>query len=371
MTVGVPLAWRNLSESKTRFAISVGAVALAILLIMALDGIVAGSIRQVSVYIDETPFDLIVSQKGVKNLHMTTSFFRADLIRRLREVEGVKKVTPILYTTDYLVIGDNRSVAYVIGFREGEKGGPWVMDKGTDKLKKGEIIIDRNIAAKNDVSLGDKLTVFGSDFKIAGLTKGTVTIVNSIAFMRYDDFERLRGLRGVASYAFVEIKAGSSPEAVKDRIEKQTTGVSVQSKEAFADSERQVVSNMSADIMKIMNLIGFLIGMAALGLTIYTATLAKAREYGILKAVGSGNLRLFRVVFAQAAISTGAGMAAALTLVLLLKGALALMSSNILIVVGWDSVLRIGLVSVVTGIVASAIPILKIMRLNPADVYRR
>lgn len=369
--MGVPLAWRNLTESKTRFAISVGAVALAILLILALDGIVAGSIRQVSVYIDETPFDLIISQKGVKNLHMTTSFFRADVIQRLRKIEGIKRVTPILYTTDYLVSGDDRSVAYVIGFKGGQTGGPWVMDEGTDKLKNGEIVIDRNIAARDGLSLGDKLTVFGSDFKIAGLTEGTVTIVNSIAYIRYDDFERLRGLNGVASYAFVDTKAGSSHETVRKSIENEVAGVTVQSKEEFAESERQVVSNMSADIMKIMNFIGFLIGMAALGLTIYTATLAKVREYGILKAVGSGNTRLFRIVFEQSAISTGVGMTAALILVLSLKAALVLASSNILIVVGWDSVLRIALVSVIIGIVASAIPIVQITRLNPADVYRR
>lgn len=369
--MGIALAWRNLSENRTRFIISVGGIALAILLVLSLDGIVAGSIRQVSVYIDETPFDLVVSQKGVKNLHMTTSFFDADLVDKVRRIDGVKKVTTILYTTDYLVSGDNRSVAYIIGYEQGKTGGPWMMDKGTEKLRTGEIIIDRDIAAKDKLLLGDRVTIFGRDFKIAGFTKGTVTIVNSIAYIRFDDFERLRGLRSVVSYAFVDTKTGNSPDAVMGKIKKDITQVSVQTKKEFADSERKVVSDMSADIMKIMNLIGFLIGMAALGLTVYTATLAKVREYGILKAVGSRNTWLFRVVFEQAAISTLAGTAIAFTLVLLLKAGLALSSSNILIVVGWDSFLRIAAISMMIGVMASAIPIIKILRLDPADVFRR
>lgn len=365
----VPIALRNLFEGRTRFVISVGGVALAILLIIVLDGIVAGSIEEVAVYIENTSFDLIVSQQSVRNLHMTTSFFPADKLDKIRKISGVKRATPILYTTDYLVSGDNRDIAYVFGYRPGQAGGPWVMAEGTDRLKPGEIVIDEVIAAKHKLSLGDRVNVLGRDFTIAGLTKDTVTIVNSIAFVRFDDFARSRNLRGVVSYGFVDIGKATGAD-VTDRIEREVGDVTVQTKEGFAASERRVISDMTADIMKIMNLIGFLIGLAALGLTVYTATLAKSREYGILKALGSPNSGLFLIVFEQAIVSVVIGIVIALGLAYALAIGLTLTRTNIPMSIQFAAVARVALASAVIGILASGLPIARIARLKPAEVFR-
>lgn len=369
--MAVPIAFKNLFEGRTRFVISVGGVALSILLILVLDGVFAGSKKQTTVYIDKTPYDLVVSQRGVKNLHMTTSFYPASKISEVKRVKGVKSVAFILYTTDYLVSENNRSVAYVIGYEPGRLGGPWTMAEGdAAKLKKGQIIIDERIAGKHGLKVGDRISVLGRSFKIGGLTKETVTIVNSIAFLRFDDFERIRGLRGVVSYAFVNVEPEEEPERVLDRIEEEVKGVTVQTKEAFAESERRVISDMSVDIMRIMNFMGFLIGLAALGLTVYTATLSKIREYGILKALGSKNRKLFGVVVEQAVVSITIGFLASVVIFYIMVAGLSLARSNILLVMELPSVLKVILASSIIGILASAIPILRIARVKPAEVFR-
>ena len=38
---------------------------------------------------------------------------------------------------------------------------------------------------------------------------------------------------------------------------------------------------MSADVISIMNVIGFVVGLAVVALTVYVATLARRREYGV------------------------------------------------------------------------------------------
>lgn len=366
----VPIALRNLFESRARFFISVGGVALAILLILTLDGIVAGSIEQVTRYIDETSFDLIVSQASVKNLHMTTSFFRSTSLDRIKNIEGVERVTPILYATDYLASGENRSVAYIIGFKSGQPGGPWVISGGRKELKSGEIIIDEQIASKHGLFVGDKITVLGREFTVAGLTKGTVTIVNSIAFVRFDDFEHARNLRGILSYAFIDVSQGYSPEKVRGDIEREIAEVTVLSKEAFAQNEQQVITDMSADIMRIMDLIGFLIGLAALGLTVYTATLVKLREYGVLKALGARGSWLFMLVFEQAFVSVSVGVVLAAAMAFVLREGLILAGTNILISFGPMSLLRVTVASLFIAVFASAIPIIRIAGVKPAEVFR-
>ncbi len=369
--MSVPIALRNLFESRTRFLISVGGVALAILLILTLDGIVAGSIEQVTIYIDQTPFDFVISQESVTNMHMTTSFFPSTKLDQIKRIAGVSRVTPILYATDYLASGENRSVAYIIGYKPGQPGGPWILSSGRKELKSGEIIIDEQIASKHGLSLGDKLTVLGREFTIAGLTKGTVTIVNSIAFVRFDDFERARNLRGAVSYAFVDVSKGSSPETVRARIKKEFTDVTVLSKETFAHNEQQVITDMSADIMRIMDFIGLLIGLAALGLTVYTATLVKLREYGVLKALGARGSRLFGLVFEQAFVSVGVGVIFAAAMAFVLREGLILAGTNILISFGFGSLLRVAIASLFIAVFASAIPIIRIAGVKPAEVFRR
>ncbi len=371
IAVGVPVAIRNLFEGRTRFVISVGGVALAILLVVVLDAVFAGAMRQVTVYMDNTPFGLAVAQKGVKNMHMTSSLFPARDARKIEQVDGVRRVSTILYTSDFLVSGDNRSTAYVIGFKDGELGGPWTIAEGTSKLERWEIVIDRDIAKKYGLQVGDKIKVLGRKWTVAGLTKDTVSITNSIAFVRFEDFERARGLRGVVSFAFVDVEPGADSGGVARRIQHTIEDVTVQTRGEFAHSEQRVISDMSADIIWMMNVIGFLIGLAALGLTVYTATLGKTREYGVIKALGARNLRLFGIVVQQAFISVVIGLAAALAGAYGLMAALAAAGSNIMLVIEPASVERVFLTSSIIALLASAIPIARIVRLRPAEVFRR
>lgn len=358
-------------ENRIKFLLSIGGVALVILLILVLDGVFTGAIVQVTAYMDNTNYDLMVSQEDVKNLHMTSSFFPSSKIDEIKKIKGVKSAATILYSSDYLVKRNNRSVAYIIGFHPGETGGPWEMAKGTRDIKSGEIIIDERIAEKYNLKIGDEITTLGKSFKIGGLARGTVNIINSIAFIRFDDFEKLRGLRGVVSYGLVKLDKKSQTVEVMREIRKDVKGVTVMSREEFAASERKTISDMSVDIIKLMNFVAFLIGLAVLGLTVYTSTLSKLREYGILKAIGSKNRKLIGIVSTQAVIGTLTGLVLSLALVFILSLSLSLLKSNISIIVSLISVIKISLAALLINFIASAIPVIRIAGINPADVFRK
>ena len=46
------IARRNLTQEKTRLALSIGGVALAIMLVLILDGLLVGIFRQITAYLD-------------------------------------------------------------------------------------------------------------------------------------------------------------------------------------------------------------------------------------------------------------------------------------------------------------------------------
>ena len=369
--MSVSIARKNLFEGKVRLIMSVGGVALAILLILVLDGVFAGAIKQVVAYMDNSRFDIIISQKGVKNLHMTSSFFASSKVSEIKKVKGIKSTSSILYSSDYLVKGNNRSVAYIIGYMPGKVGGPWSLASGTTHIKKGEIIIDERVADKYNLKIGDNVTTLGRTFKIGGLAKDTVNIINSIAFIRFDDFEQIRNIRGVVSYALVTVDRGQRAQTVVKRIRAKVKGVTVLTKAQFAASEQKVISDMSIDIMRLMNSIAFLIGLAALGLSVYTVTLSKLRDYGILKAVGSKNRRLMAIVFEQAIISVVIGFSVSIILAFMLALGLQLAGSNVAVFIELQSVFKVFIAASVISVAAASIPIIRIWKVDPQEVFRR
>jgi hypothetical protein len=84
----IKLAIRNLFHERTRISISVGGVALAVVLILTLAGVFAGSEEHAVAYIKNQPAPLWLMQSGVENLHMSSSILPPEAIRRTRQVEG-------------------------------------------------------------------------------------------------------------------------------------------------------------------------------------------------------------------------------------------------------------------------------------------
>ena len=85
------LAFRNLFQQKFRLALSIAGVALAMTLIVLLNGFLAGIYVQVTAYLDHTPADLIVAQDGVTNLLSATSLLPASTEDLARGVERVRE----------------------------------------------------------------------------------------------------------------------------------------------------------------------------------------------------------------------------------------------------------------------------------------
>ncbi|MBI4674529.1 MAG: ABC transporter permease [Chloroflexi bacterium] len=366
------LAFRNLFQNKTRFVISIGGVALALLLILVLDAVLTGVQTQVTAYILNSNADIIVSQENVRNLHMAYSALPAAYETQVRNVAGVASVTPIHYLTNLIEVGETRNLAYVIGLpREVDAGGPWRIIAGNSLPGDGETIIDRGVAVNSGVGLGDTVKILGEEFKIAGLSDGTSTISGgSVAFITQKDFVETRKDVGSVSFFFVRIAPGESAEQVAARIEQRVDKVTAQTRAQFAERERQVVNDMSTDIVTIMNLVGFLIGVAVMALTVYTATLARRAEYGVLKAVGARNAHLYRVVLAQAFISVVFGFGVGLGITLLLVVLVPRLDLPLALEVSAASLVKVASVSLVFATVSALLPIKQIAGLDPARVFR-
>lgn len=365
------IAIRNLFQNKVRLAIAIGGVALALMLILALDAVVGGMEARLTAYIDLSGADIFVAQSGVRNMHMAASVIPLSVKSRVRAVPGIASVTPVLYLTNVVVANDTRHLAYVIGLPPSAVAGvPWRIAQGQAIPRAGEAIIDRGIAEQSGVRIGDTVEILGEEFTVAGLSEGTANLTNSVAFIARADFARLRGEGATASYVLAKVAPGESPAVVARRIEALVDEVTAQTRQEFAAQERKVINDMSTDLITIMNLVGVLIGMAVMALTVYTATLARRAEYGVLKALGARSRQLYGVVLAQAFISVGIGFLLGIGFTLALSAIVPRTGLTLALQMRGPAILNVGVIAIVIAGISAILPIKQIAGLDPATVFR-
>ncbi len=169
----------------------------------------------------------------------------------------------------------------------------------------------------------------------------------------------------------MKIAAGASPDGVASAIERQVPDVTAQTRAGFATQERRLVMDMSADVISIMDAIGFVVGLAVVALTVYVATLARRREYGTLKALGARSGVLYRVVLAQAGLSVAAGFLVGLAFTGLLAFVVPQTGLNLALSVSASSIAKVGLFAALIAGLAAVLPIRQVSGVDPAIVFRR
>ena len=88
-------------------------------------------------------------------------------------------------------------------------------------------------------------------------------------------------------------------QAIIQRVNRQSDVNAVRKNEMAANDLRLFAKVFSMPL-KLMVAIAFLVGSIIVGMVIYTITVERQREYGVIKAIGATNGTLYRIVLVQA-----------------------------------------------------------------------
>ena len=372
----VSVARKNLFQEKTRLFISVGGVAFAVTLILILQGLYQGWNSRITAYMESIDADFWVSQKGSADLSHSVSLVPKDLESAIKATDGVKAVNQFIGRQIAFKIDDEEANFFLVGFDTDENvGGPVKMAKGKSVPDDGEIIVDTVFAKNKKVKIGDRLTLNNRGFEIIGLSEGGNMVVYQYAFVKKEEAEKVFGMDGeggkiaLTNYFLVKAEPGKVFQA-KESLEKNLTENTVKTREDFLDENKKLIRESFLPIIMILNLVAFFIGVALIGLTIYTATVEKAQEFGVLKAIGASNWKLFKIIFEQGFISAVIGyfIGVGLTFALLkvITNIVPAFTTEIRLV----DLAFVLLAAVLMSIFAAYIPIRKVMRIDPARVFR-
>ena len=176
------VAIKNLIAERTRFGLSLIGVGFAVLLVLTMAGIFVGTTRQVTTYIDHSRNAVWVMQPGVSQMFKAVSWLPAEDRGKLLALPEVASADPILGVPSDFVHNGSHTAYFVVGYDTATGvGGPWMLSEGRNVSGSGEVVMDRTLARKNGIHVGDTVAVGDRDFTVVGLSRQTAAATNYIS----------------------------------------------------------------------------------------------------------------------------------------------------------------------------------------------
>ena len=373
----VDLATKSLLHDKLRFLITVSGVAFAVALVFVQVGLFLGLLDNASVTIEHIDADLWVTSRNTPNVDFAHTF-PDTAVKRVRSVAGVERADNLIvwFVTVNLPSGAQEgSLVYALE-DFGRWNIPWNVAEGDlSDLKRGQYFFLDDSAVKRygTFAVGEYREILGQRMKIIGRTKDARSFTTTpISFV---DFERAQtlnpqSLQGKTTYVLVKLAPGADTAAVQAEIARRLPYNDVYTKKDWAARSRRywVQSTGIGLNMYITVFLGCLVGIVVVAQTLYTSTMEHIKEFGTVKAIGGGNLDIYKILAKQASIAAVAGFVLGALMAYAMRPAIAKIDLKLIIPPEFAAIVFAG--SVVMCLAAAMISFRKVASIDPALVFR-
>lgn len=372
----VPVARRNLFHNRRRLAAALAGVIFAVVLVNMEVGILLGFIANSTSFIDRMPADVWIMARGTPNFDMCQPIAEPTL-QRVRAVGGVAWAEKMLveWSTWKTADGTEEEIEVVGLPPGGNLAVPWTPDppEASRLLEPRGVIVDRGEQARLGVrGVGDNAEMSGRRVRVVGFTTGLRSFTTTpYAIMRHADAAASSAAAADStSYILVKAAQGISPAQMRDRLRRELGNLDVLTTDEWRRRTQGywLFTTGVGTAFLMAALLGFMVGGAVVGQVLYAMVMEQRAEFGVLKAMGAGRGFLGRVVLGQAAligtIGYVAGMLATVLVFFLMRS-----TGTPMILTGELTAGCFGAV-VVVCLVAAVLPMAKMIRLEPALVFR-
>lgn len=367
----VPLATRTLFRDWLRLVISLGGIGFAILLVLLLDGVRVGTVAKSTTYIDHVGAQVFGAREGVTNMALSASALPEARVADIALISGVEEAAGILRIPGIVSTAGSKRPATLIGYdMNATVGGPWRLEEGRLIQADDEAVIDETLASNLHLHVSDTFEVSGESFTIVGLSGQTANIAGKLVFLSKAAMQRLLGLGAIVSFVLVKVEPGAVPGDVANAIDAQVTGVTATPKGELSSNDKQMLSDLFIAPINVMSTIGFLVGLAIIGLTVYTTTAERMRDFGVLKAIGARNMFLFRAVITQAAIVGFGGFCVGLAASSLAGPLIVRLVPDIGVTIRPMMALQTLVAVFAMSVLGALLPVVRVTRVDPLVVFR-
>jgi putative ABC transport system permease protein len=379
------LAIKMLIGDRLKYLGLVIGIAFATLLIVQQGSILVGLAHQTGSFIRDTAqADLWVMDEQVRFSQDSLPVSDTVLLRT-RGIAGVEWAVPLYQGFLKARLADGtRMVMILVGLDDATlTGGPPEMVQGTlsDLRRDKGVLIDFDTAPtkmrhKRDgtnrvLTLGDRFSINDREVEVVGTYRASRSFFWEPVV--YTTYSRALSIappeRRMTNYVMVKVQPGHSVAEVAARIE-AATGLKARTNAEFESVTRDFILYETGILVNfgLAVFLGFVVGTLVAGQMLYNFTLDNLRHYGALKAMGTGPWRLIWIVLVQAVVVGAIGYGIGLGMGSLLGKAVG--AAGLAFLMPWWVPAATAVAILIICLLAAALSVVRVLRLEPAIVFK-
>lgn len=359
--MSVYLALKEMWRRRGRFFLFSLVIALITVLVLFIAALADGLGNGNKEYIEKLNGQLVVYNQNV-DLSIGASRLDRAKLNAVRRTAGITDAGAVSFASVALIHGSDQKQlnTALIGVEPGKPGEPPVVaGRGLEEKRAKEAIIDRNVAVRTGLGVGDELvikSIQGTDEKfytlrVIGVSDGRQYSLQPSIIVPLLTFERIKPQAAVnenaddiVSNVIVARVETGAPAATAQTLEREIAGIrAVDLKTAYENTPGYGAQQSTLNTQRFFTL---LIGVLVIGGFFQIQTLQKVPQIGMLKAIGTPNHIVAITALAQiiAVTIVGVALGTAVTLLLALgfPATVPIIFSAQAIVLGVGSLVLIG-----------------------------
>jgi putative ABC transport system permease protein len=371
------LAFRNLFHDRLRLVATVIGIVFSIVLVMVQMGLFLGFGKMVTTMIDNASADLWVMPKGTKCFE-DPSLLDTRQRNRALSVPGVGEAIPVVIGfADWRTPAGSSTPVFVVG-SDLRSGGlqPWNLIQGrVESLSTpNAVAVDKTYFDRLGISgLGARAEIRQQGVRVEAVTEGIRSFTTTpYVFM---DVDRARSYTGVpsnkATYFLIRTDRGSDIGEVRKNLQATLGDVEVLTPNEFRERSRSfwLFGTGAGAALFAGALLGVIVGTVIVAQTLYSSTKDHINEFATLRAIGSSRKYIYKVIIWQAMLNAviGFGLAALVGWAVVKATA----TSALPIVITPELGISLFLLTIVMCVVSAIAAIMKVTRIDPAQVFTR
>lgn len=309
----ISVAFKNLERKKVRSFLTIGAVAIAVAVLVSLLGFDAGYQRALTNDINKMGYQVLVTAKGCPYEAATLMlkgggglrYMEQSVYDKIMKDPRIDKITPQLAATEFdkdrqngqggivLYMGVDKSYLELKPWSKFGSG-VWFSNEEAD-----EAIMGYEVAELEQRLVGDQIFVpnLNKVLKVVGIFERTGTQDDGVIFMPLKTAQRIFDLPGKLTGIGVKLKDIAAISDFEETLYNEP-GIQVISMAQVKGTIFNLVS--SAKVMtNSIAIIAVLIAIIGVINTILMSVFERTKEIGVMKAIGASRLDIFRIIWLE------------------------------------------------------------------------
>lgn len=359
----------NIFQRKTRAAITILAVAIEVAAVLLIVGLTNGTLAEVAGRLEAVGADIIVQPKGSSPIMGLSSLTLRDAyVERLMQIEGVAAAAPI-YIWSATIDGGAPVNTWGIDARFAGVGARLEILKGRNLDPSSsvlEMVIDRRLAAANDMDVGEVVNMLATDWRIVGIAQAGI---GARIYVPLATLQDLVAQLDRVHLIFVKAERLDQVGELSSRIETELQGVQTIALEEYSQTLNDNIRGLNAFRFALSG-IAVSLSFLVILLAMYTSIIERTREIGILKALGGSKTYIVLTIMQESTLLSLLGVIGGYGLARLMAWILTSYYPTLIVQFTLDWTVYASLLGLLGGILGSFYPAMRAARQDPVRALR-